>query len=103
MGLPNFLIIGAQKSGTTWLARILKQHPEIFVYGKEIHFFDRQQNFDKGIDWYKGHFEEIPHKQFVGEKTPDYLWANGKGLEDIFPRFIKIFIDFFRKPNLFLS
>lgn len=49
MALPNFLILGAQKSGTTWFGRMLNQHPEIFVYGKEIHFFDKERNFEKGI------------------------------------------------------
>jgi hypothetical protein len=39
--IPNFLVIGAQKSGTTWLDRNLRTHPEIWLPPeKEIHFFD---------------------------------------------------------------
>ena len=38
---PNFLIIGAQKAGTTWLDRNLREHPKIWLPPeKEIHFFD---------------------------------------------------------------
>jgi len=85
MRLPNFLIIGAQKSGTTWFGRMLNQHPEVFVYGEEIHFFDKEQNFEKGIESYKQYFTETHNKKFVGEKTPDYLWANGNGLEGHLP------------------
>ena len=41
-GIENFFVgIGAQKSGTTWLARMLASHPDIFVTPvKEIHYFD---------------------------------------------------------------
>ena len=39
--LPNFLGIGAARAGTTWIARNLAQHPDIFIpYKKELHFFD---------------------------------------------------------------
>ena len=81
MALPNFLIIGAQKAGTTWLGRQLDQHPEIFCYPQEIHFFDKDYNYSRGLDWYENHFRGAgPHK-VIGEKTPDYLWANGQGTE----------------------
>ncbi len=37
--LPNFLIIGAQKSGTTWLWNEIRQHPDIFMpEHKELHY-----------------------------------------------------------------
>ena len=39
--LPDFLCIGAQKSGTTWLCRNIEKHPEIWIPPfKEIHYFD---------------------------------------------------------------
>ncbi|HEX9665709.1 MAG TPA: sulfotransferase [Thermodesulfobacteriota bacterium] len=81
MPLPNFLIIGAQKSGTSYFAKILSQHPDIFVYKSEIHFFDKSKNYKKGIAWYKEHFPSYDNYKFIGEKTPDYLWANGNGAE----------------------
>jgi hypothetical protein len=76
MTLPNFLIAGAQKSGTTWLAQMLAQHPEVFIYPKEIHFFDHGPNYQKGLDWYLSHFKEAENKKAVGEKTPEYLWVH---------------------------
>jgi hypothetical protein len=40
--LPNFLVIGAQRSGTTWLHRVLRQHPGLWLPPvKELHYFDR--------------------------------------------------------------
>lgn len=73
MTLPNFLIIGSQKSGSTWLARNLGQHPDIFLYAKEIHFFNNSENFSKGIEWYKSHFLDVTNEKLVGEKTPNYF------------------------------
>ena len=38
--LPNFLIIGAQKSGTSWLSECLREHPDVYISEqKEIYFF----------------------------------------------------------------
>ena len=39
---PDFIGIGAQKAGTTWLARNLQAHPEIHMPRKEVHYFDRK-------------------------------------------------------------
>ena len=44
--LPNFLGIGAQKAGTSWLAKNLEKHPEIYMSPhKEIHFFDQSASY----------------------------------------------------------
>lgn len=72
--LPDFLIIGAQKSGTTWLARQLAVHSRIFVPHEEIHFFDHTDKYELGPDWYAARFAEGAHLPFVGEKTPEYLY-----------------------------
>ena len=54
---PNFLVIGAQRAGTTWLYECLREHPEIFLpETKELHYFDL--NHEKGDEWYFQHFEE---------------------------------------------
>jgi hypothetical protein len=79
--LPDFLIIGAQKSGTSWLAHLLRQHPEVYMPEGEPHFFDKVHNYRKGEEWYRAHFTEATSQQIVGEKTPDYIWANGDGVE----------------------
>lgn len=83
--LPTFLIIGAQKAGTSWLAERLGQHPDVYMAEKEIHYFDKDFNFKKGIAWYKMHFSGVRGEKAVGEKTPDYLWANGRGVEGHLP------------------
>lgn len=83
--LPSFLIIGAQKSGTSWLHQMLLQHPEIYMPDKEIHFFDKGYNFRRGKKWYSTFFEGADDNQLIGEKTPDYFWTNGLGAEDHLP------------------
>jgi len=53
--LPDFLIIGAQRAGTTSLASYLAEHPHVIIPKcKEVHFFD--DGFVRGVDWYKSHF-----------------------------------------------
>jgi len=80
--LPDFLIIGAARSGTTSLYQYLAQHPSVIPgVGKEIYFFDKK--FDKGINWYKSFFptklskSRLENKQnrkcLTGEATPRYL------------------------------
>lgn len=83
--LPNFLIIGAQKAGTTWLAALLRQHPEVFLAPGEVHFFDKAERYRLGLDWYASHFAAAGKARAVGEKTPDYLWAGGRGAEGHLP------------------
>ena len=39
---PDFIGIGAQKAGTTWLYRNLQAHPQIHMPHKEVHYFDRR-------------------------------------------------------------
>src|SRR3712207_5466829 len=53
---PAFLIIGAQRCGTTSMYRALSSHPAILkaVRHKGVHYFDA--NYTKGLRWYRGHF-----------------------------------------------
>jgi len=56
--LPHFLIIGAQKSGTTTLYKYLNQHPAVArSLIQEVHYFDL--NFARGLWWYRAHFPTI--------------------------------------------
>src|SRR5207253_543932 len=57
--LPNFLVIGAMKAGTTSLWAYLRQHPDVFMpEDKELNFFvTKVGHWDKGVDWYKSMFE----------------------------------------------
>ena len=81
--LPDFLIIGTQRGGTTSLYNYLQAHPCIGPSStKEIHFFDRQRQ--KGLRWYRGHFptrveqyyaHRYRKRAFVtGEASPSYLF-----------------------------
>ena len=72
----DFVIIGAQKSGTTALAHFLDQHSGIAIsQPKETHVFDTQ-DFDSGTinTRYAPFFEEAIHGQLKGEATPIYLF-----------------------------
>ena len=85
MPSPNFFIIGAQKAGSSWLAANLGEHPDVYVAGPEIHYFDKDFNYARGIEWYESHFADAGGASRVGEKTPDYLWAEGQGCEGHMP------------------
>ena len=88
--LPSFLIIGAQRAGTTSLFDYLLQHPdvcgplpggEVWWSGKELHFFD--DRFWRGISWYRAFFPTVVRRRaarlrggdlVAGEATPYYLF-----------------------------
>jgi hypothetical protein len=73
-GLPNFIIVGAQKAGTTSLFGYLEGHPQcIPASTKEIHYFDRRA--DKSVASYRMHFPlmaELAGKQTF-ESSPYYM------------------------------
>lgn len=87
MPLPNFLIIGETKCGTTSLYDNLIQHPQILpslgngentlidatvpLGVKEVRFFDKYYN--KGWDWYRSCFPECPEGCLTGEASPTYF------------------------------
>jgi hypothetical protein len=71
--LPDFLVIGAMRSGTSSLARYLRAHPSVcLATQKEVHFFDR--NFDRGIEWYLRQFPCDHPGHTTGEATQTYLF-----------------------------
>lgn len=68
--VPDFLGIGAQKAGTTWLYENLRRHPDIYLpTPKEIHFFD--WHFHRTLRSYARHFESGAGR-IKGEITPGY-------------------------------
>jgi hypothetical protein len=78
--LPNFIVVGTQKGGTTELYDQLALHPNIApAFAKEVHYFDA--NFDKGVDWYTAFFPRAlePYKNnppecITGEASPCYIF-----------------------------
>jgi hypothetical protein len=74
---PSFLIIGAQKCGTTTLHAYLAEHPQIAMSAeKELHYFDREANYPDEV-WYRGQFPPIDGVRAVGEATPIYCFWPG--------------------------
>jgi len=73
--LPTFLIIGAQKAGTTSLASYLTAHPDVVASKwKEVHFFDL--NYAKGRDWYRAHFP-VGRKRKLRSRLPGSVLMSG--------------------------
>lgn len=70
--LPNFMIIGAEKAGTTAFSQFLRQHPDVcFSRPKETWFFNRR--YHKGVDWFASHFEHWDGETAIGEGTARLL------------------------------
>jgi len=72
--LPDYVICGAQKSGTSTLHEYLSQHPEICTSNtKEVRFFDFDCIYKKGTGWYEKYFEKCDRNKVVGEASPSYM------------------------------
>jgi Sulfotransferase domain len=81
---PDFLLIGAQRSGTTSLYRYLAEHPSMApsLVSKGVHYFST--GYSKGGSWYRGHFPTIAYRNLhkavrraplvTGEGSPYYLF-----------------------------
>ncbi|MDY6993319.1 MAG: sulfotransferase [Pseudomonadota bacterium] len=101
MTLPNFLIIGAAKSGTSSLYMYLKQHPEIFMSPvKEPHFFSftNESKMTNGpgdpiheaitdFDEYQALFDGVVNEKAIGEASTSYLYREeaAKRIHDLLP------------------
>jgi hypothetical protein len=74
--LPNAFIGGAQKSGTTSLHHGLESHPQIFFPRRpqEIHFFDIDKNYRRGVDHYRSYFRDHGGEPVVAQTSPLYLY-----------------------------
>lgn len=71
---PNFIYIGPDKAGSSWLHEVLLRHPQVFMpEAKDLYFFDRY--YDRGPSWYLGQFLPAgPLHKVVGEVCQDYLF-----------------------------
>lgn len=88
--LPNFILCGAQKAGTTTLFNYLDQHPDICTpRGKEVHFFDWDSRYNMGLNWYETQFDNCDNNKVIGEASPYYMFLPKvpkrikKDLEDV--------------------
>ena len=94
--LPDFIIIGGMRCGTTSLYAYLSEHQQVLPAAKkELHFFDRR--FDHGLGWYRARFPLVTakawhrirsgHRAVTGEATPFYLYhpASAVRIAEILP------------------
>tara|TARA_R110002095_G_scaffold188490_2_gene166007 strand:- start:1819 stop:2808 length:990 start_codon:yes stop_codon:yes gene_type:complete len=85
----SFLIVGAQKSGTTSLHRYLSAHPEIHMPGaKEIEYFSDDNNFQRGLGWYLNQCAgRAQPGKIIGEASTHYMMIEHvpKRIRDEFP------------------
>jgi hypothetical protein len=77
--LPDFLVIGAMKAGTTSLYHHLRRHPRVLqAVRKEVHHFDQPADRRRDTDWYRAHFplraKVRRNGAVTGEATPNYLY-----------------------------
>ncbi len=75
MRAPDFLFIGPDKAGSSWLFELLDSHPAAWLPpAKDLYFFDRE--YGRGLDWYLRYFEPAPaDATAVGEISHDYLFS----------------------------
>lgn len=72
---PDFMIIGAQKCGTTWLWDRLKQHPGTDLrVRKELFFFSSSSEYRKGTGRYYSNFSHLDPSKVIGEASTDYFY-----------------------------
>lgn len=83
--LPDFLVVGAQRAGTTSAYRYLVQHPQLVrPIRKEVHFFDDEEKYARGEGWYRAHFptarelaaleRQDGRRRHAIEATPAYMF-----------------------------
>jgi Sulfotransferase domain len=80
--LPNLIVIGAARCGTTSLHRYLGEHPEVFMAEKkELAFFVEELEWRRGVDWYESQFPE--GSPVRGETSPQYaVYPRYKGVPE---------------------
>jgi len=92
--LPNFLIVGTRKGGTSPLQKYLRNHPDIFMARGEIYFFSDEENYAKGVKWYEQFFSECKNEKMIGEKSNPYMCKEkaAKRIYNLIPKVKLIFI-----------
>jgi hypothetical protein len=104
---PHFMIIGAQKCGTTWLWEMLKQHPGTDLnMTKELFFFSSSELYNKGIQWYYNNFNELNPEKIVGEATTqyfyDYVLRNDLLPDKLLPKIPELIVKYIPDIKIFI-
>lgn len=71
--LPSCIIIGVRKGGTRALLDMLSLHSSVRAAKTEVHFFDVDENYRRGYNWYKQHLPPAEAGHVVVEKSPSYF------------------------------
>lgn len=71
--LPQALIVGVRKCGTRALLEMLYLHPMVQKASGEVHFFDRDENYALGLEWYRSKMPLSFKGQITIEKSPSYF------------------------------
>ncbi|XP_003224220.1 heparan sulfate glucosamine 3-O-sulfotransferase 1 [Anolis carolinensis] len=74
--LPQTIIIGVRKGGTRALLEMLSLHPDIAAAESEVHFFDWEEHYGKGLQWYINQMPLSDIHQITVEKTPAYFTSS---------------------------
>ena len=81
--MPNFLVIGAMKGGTTAMYRYLQAHPDVFMPPvKALEFFVAEANWRRGPDWYR--------RQFAGAGSNEVAVGEASNAYTKYPQFIGV-------------
>lgn len=71
--LPNFIIIGAHKSASTFVQRCLSEHPDVFIPSSEVAFFEDPDYLQSTLEAFEKSLDAGRHKKAIGIKRPSYL------------------------------
>lgn len=71
--LPQCIIIGARKCGTRALLEFINIHPQVRIASEEVHFFDEDARYARGLAWYRSQMPESLPGQITVEKSPRYF------------------------------
>ncbi|GLV32542.1 Heparan sulfate 3-O sulfotransferase-A [Carabus blaptoides fortunei] len=71
--LPQAIIVGVRKCGTRALLEMLYLHPRVQKAAGEVHFFDRDENYSRGLEWYRSKMPYSFRGQITIEKSPSYF------------------------------
>lgn len=81
MRQPDYVLIGAMKCGTSTVRSYLEGHPDVFIVpGQEPRFFSHDENYARGLDWYRALYDGAGDARLAGEGSNDY--ANGARYPD---------------------
>jgi hypothetical protein len=83
----DFFCVGAARSGTTWLADVFRDHPDVYVpLEKEVGYFNAfmaedpavpNRNYGKPLSWYHDFYRGAKKGQLLGDLTPTYMRYEG--------------------------